>query len=132
MGRTFNLEYKSAPVKNTRMFVIQKFTIDDICEMYGEHCFSYGYINFKDTIKKIKRKYNYNKKYDSFYCYEIVGGVKKILKSVSSTEDKILKIPATFNPGYEGTKILNASLKNRFILKLKCKLVYMMMKLGNF
>lgn len=117
MGRIFKLEYKSTQAKNTRMFFIQKFTIDDICEIHGEYWVSCGYINFKDNIKKIKRKYNYNKKYDSFYCYEIVGGVKKILKSVSSTEDKIIGIPSTFNPGYEGIKSPNTSLKNRFMIK---------------
>lgn len=122
MGRIFKIEYTVKTVKKmnnvyAKAFYIDNFKIDGVEQECDELRVSYGYVNFKDGIKKLKRKYNYHKIYDSFYCYEIAEGEKKLLKSVSSTEDKIIGIPSTFNSGYEGSKILSVSLKNRFILK---------------
>ena len=116
-SRRFEIEFTVTTVKKmnnsyAKAFYIDRFEIDEI-EQECEQRVSYGYVNFKDAVKKLKRKYNYNKKYDSFYCYEITEEGKKLLKSVSSTEDKMVGTPATFNPGYEGIHRLNVALKNR-------------------
>jgi len=89
MERIFEIEYTVATVKNmsnvyVKAFHIKSFKIDEV-EQECEHCVVHGYINFKDKVKKLKRKYLYNKLKDKIFVFQVIGGQTKICQSLSSS-----------------------------------------------
>ena len=89
MERIFEIEYIVMTVKNmnnvyVKAFHIKNFKIDGV-EQECEHCVSHGYINFKDEVKKLKRKYLYNKLKDKIFVFQIIDGQTKICQPLSSS-----------------------------------------------
>ena len=89
MGRIFEIEYTVTVVKKmnnvyTKAFYIDSFKIDGI-EHECKLRVSYGYINFKDEVKKLKREYLYNKLKDNIFVFQVIDGQRKICQALSSS-----------------------------------------------
>lgn len=89
MERIFEIEYTVTTVKNmsnvyVKAFYIKNFKIDG-AEQECERRVSHGYINFKDEVKKLKRKYLYNKLKDKIFVFQIIDGQTKICQPLSSS-----------------------------------------------